>query len=398
MALWTYPLSDAEISAFEDGNSGAPLCIPFNQLNTSGVEEGKWVHLLQTPYSAMPDKTLDGYPVRRIHDGFNHIGTMAQDLAKPYYTLVFEFPESTASPIDSIVIYPGNFADIANMVGTPYIDVRATISETDPTFAGAGGSDDSVIANWRTNSDLPLVELSLTNRSAVHGYNRWSNFKYLMIEFVTAVDLTSDFSYSNPAFLTQPVINEVFLGGSSLGYGGSGGKRAQLSSGAQLPHSRYGFSTDYETFQAVSGISNRYVNTSGRRVFSETFITAGDYSAGTTDRYGLNDADTLLNIWTETSFGTTPFIWCPVPYLTQLGGGEGNIITTDDGTVRRLASVNTFFVSMSPESFDLQLQGPHDRSVTLEFEETPRYLATLMKNAGIGGLHPKTDGNIVAGF
>jgi hypothetical protein len=366
---WTATtVTSGEQEAFE---ADKPILMSYNFLE--GYTDAKWTQALAGTWAGITDQADAAYPIRRVQDGYLHKGTKSTEQNSASYALVFDLGASWEGPIDSLAIYTQNLKYLADW-NSGYVDVRVTASESDPSFTGAGGSSGSVLANFRTNTDAPLVEHSLTNSSQVHSYARVGGFRYLLIEFVTAANLVDPFAYGGTAFIVPPVVNEVVISGPR----GWSGKRGQLSRYSDFPYAKYGWRSNYEDFAALSGVTSRYVNNVGARTWANVFTPSGE---GTTqlDKFGLNDTRTLMDLWTNTNYGTRPFFWGPNPYVSQ-----GQFITTSDGIKRRVWNTNTYHVTMEAEALQMVLSGGlYNRDVEINFIENAPYLAGILTRSGV---------------
>jgi hypothetical protein len=323
---------------------------------------------LAATWAGISDISDTNYPIYRASDYYTHKDTAAVASNSSFYGLVYDLGAGLAGPVDSVIIYPKNFDSAHGLGPTGYVDVRVTVSESDPSFTGSGGSGGQVIANFRTNNNYPLVELSLTNASQYHSRYEVSGFRYVLIEFITVLGATSPLSYGYPVFLEPPGVSEIFLG-----------VRGQLSRNPEMPWAKYTFDAMFNDLSSASGVTNRYSANTGGRIWQNTFSPEGSLTTPTrSDRFGLNDTVTLKGLWDDTQYGTRPFFWITDPQETQ-----GDIIVVPDAPPivhpdRRAYHQNVYSVVLSDSEFSLSLSGPFERDVTANFSEVPPYLSTIL--------------------
>ena len=355
-----------------------PLILSHNLL--TDWSDAKWTQNLDFTWAGITNNVDTEYPIYRVADNYTFRGTRSQNLSSGRYLLVFDMGQygplyyNNIASVDSIVIYPGNFTTIS--ASTTYVDVRVSVADS-PDFTGTG----QTIANFRTNTDAPLVEHSLTNASQVNSFARVSAFRYLLLEFYTGPS-GADFNTTNIAdispygvgFPTPPIINEIYLGG----VGVHSSRRGQLSRYPDVPYSHLNWRSVYDDSVSKIGLTNRHIKNTGRRTWTASFSPSG-FGSTNLDQFGLNDTLVLADLWTQTRYGTAPFIWCPQPYTSQAG-----LITTTSGVKRRIFNANTYFVQLEDNTFEMALSGGlYNREVEMSFKETAPYLSTILADSGV---------------
>lgn len=214
------------------------------------------------------------YPTKRVHDGYQHLGTRAVSAAVENF-LVFQFDSSVE--FDSISIL-----DRFNTGGTGAL-VGSSITVDIATDSGFTTD----VVNLVTRTVVADVDERRSLFLSLNTQKRISGTGYLRIGFDTG-DATT--------LLMN--VGEVIIG-----------VRNQIRREVLTPGSKQKTASRVKTFTSNSGVQSRYIFNKGQQIREASFVTYGS----DTDAPPTTEISKFTDWWEQISYGALPFIYCEDP-------------------------------------------------------------------------------------
>ena len=145
-------------------------------------------------------------------------------------------------------------------------------------------------------------------------------------------------------FRAIPEISEVIVG-----------NRLQLSCDPSVPFDDAQYASEVAQFKTESGIVTTYTKNRGQRLFQHSREASG------TDYFSLDDITSIRSWYSQSDYGTKPFVYVsrPVAGANSAGWGYTN---------------NAFYCLFDEPVLDFPMQAPNWRNVNLSFSEAAPFV------------------------